>query len=743
MQKANSKQLFRGIDVGKDKNPHLLPPYLRPQGLPIGANMSRSANWFPLLDRFQKRLSSWKARSLSFGGRLTLSKPVLGRGLMDPSSIRSKSGPWCQIAKLNKDINVHGMDLHSLFKKKVGNGETTGFWTEKWIGNSPLRYSFLRLFRLESQPNCRVCEWAPIIGLHMSSVGPSGLPRIIFSWAWSRLPRTPADFSELLELESLISNLQITSDHDKWECLIDPSRNFTVKGMRNDISNTLTPSNPSPTRWNKLVPIKVNIAAWRIEKRRIPTKVNLDLRGIDLHSVRCSICDEDLETKDHLLKKNPGKTPIESDLTNLAIFVELNSLVSASNTHIILLDQGFEDFNIKYIGGLHLLIKFNHQSDVTNGMSNEKLISHFKSMIPWNTNTRTTKRLVWISIAGLPSQLWHSDNYGEILIKEDCSPRQFNITHGKIRRCNLRILTRPQPSNSAESVEVNKTVNIGNQLGFGMTGKEADVSSIVLQIVQFLVGDGFIAVKGIWISIDSPCLLIVVYAPQCIQKKKILWATLHNIITVNDCLTITLGDFNEVRNALERSGSVFHHRGAINFNDFISSSGLSDLPLGGLRYTRMDKLGSKLSKLDRFLVSPHVLDKWPSAHAISLVREYSDHSPILFQATTDDYGPIPFRFYNSWLTKDDFWPTIQGCWATANCSTSVTLRETLNNLDLKVESSPLSIIDINLRANSVKELLEIDQKRPKTSAKKQDLDGVGPLSLNERLNNNNSKTDFY
>nr|GEY73789.1 reverse transcriptase domain, reverse transcriptase zinc-binding domain protein [Tanacetum cinerariifolium] len=47
-------------------------------GLLIGANMSRSANWFPLFERFQKRLSSWKAKSQSFGGRLTLSKFILG-----------------------------------------------------------------------------------------------------------------------------------------------------------------------------------------------------------------------------------------------------------------------------------------------------------------------------------------------------------------------------------------------------------------------------------------------------------------------------------------------------------------------------------------------------------------------------------------------------------------------------------------------------------------------------------------
>ncbi|GJR22568.1 hypothetical protein Tco_0971095 [Tanacetum coccineum] len=46
-------------------------------GLPIGANMSRSVSWLPLVDRFQKRFSNWKSNSLSFGGRLTLINAVL------------------------------------------------------------------------------------------------------------------------------------------------------------------------------------------------------------------------------------------------------------------------------------------------------------------------------------------------------------------------------------------------------------------------------------------------------------------------------------------------------------------------------------------------------------------------------------------------------------------------------------------------------------------------------------------
>ena len=81
----NKSKLF-GIGVSSSElnsiassigcQPSLLPcTYL---GLPIGANMSRYGNWSSLIDRFQKRLSNWKTKTLSYGGRLTLIKSVLG-----------------------------------------------------------------------------------------------------------------------------------------------------------------------------------------------------------------------------------------------------------------------------------------------------------------------------------------------------------------------------------------------------------------------------------------------------------------------------------------------------------------------------------------------------------------------------------------------------------------------------------------------------------------------------------------
>ena len=47
-------------------------------GLPVGGNMAKSVNWLPVIEKFKARLSGWKAKTLSFGGRLCLCKSVLG-----------------------------------------------------------------------------------------------------------------------------------------------------------------------------------------------------------------------------------------------------------------------------------------------------------------------------------------------------------------------------------------------------------------------------------------------------------------------------------------------------------------------------------------------------------------------------------------------------------------------------------------------------------------------------------------
>jgi len=46
-------------------------------GLPIGGDARRLSVWEPLILRIKLRLSGWKSRHLSFGGRLVLLKSIL------------------------------------------------------------------------------------------------------------------------------------------------------------------------------------------------------------------------------------------------------------------------------------------------------------------------------------------------------------------------------------------------------------------------------------------------------------------------------------------------------------------------------------------------------------------------------------------------------------------------------------------------------------------------------------------
>ena len=47
-------------------------------GVMVGSNMSRHSAWSTIIQNIRSKLSMWKAKTLSIGGRLTLLKSVLG-----------------------------------------------------------------------------------------------------------------------------------------------------------------------------------------------------------------------------------------------------------------------------------------------------------------------------------------------------------------------------------------------------------------------------------------------------------------------------------------------------------------------------------------------------------------------------------------------------------------------------------------------------------------------------------------
>ncbi|KAK3226756.1 hypothetical protein Dsin_006618 [Dipteronia sinensis] len=55
------------------------------------------------------------------------------------------------------------------------------------------------------------------------------------------------------------------------------------------------------------------------------------------------------------------------------------------------------------------------------------------------------------------------------------------------------------------------------------------------------------------------------------------------------------------------------------------------------------------ARLDRFLVSSEILLWFPQLTQKGLERSLSDHIPIMLGEPKEDWGPCPFRCYNSWL----------------------------------------------------------------------------------------------
>nr|GEU51902.1 RNA-directed DNA polymerase, eukaryota [Tanacetum cinerariifolium] len=155
--------------------------------------------------------------------------------------------------------------------------------------------------------------------------------------------------------------------------------------------------------------------------------------------------------------------------------------------------------------------------------------------------------------------------------------------------------------------------------------------------------NNFIAIYGTWLPSNSKILFVVIYAPQHASYKRNLWDYISTILGRWNGEAIIMGDFNEVRSSDERRGSCFNPYSARHFDRFIFNSGLVDVTLEGYAFTWSHPSASKMSKLDRFLVSDGIFSLFPSITALCLDRHLSDHQPILLREVHLDFGPTPFR----------------------------------------------------------------------------------------------------
>ncbi|GJS33367.1 RNA-directed DNA polymerase, eukaryota [Tanacetum coccineum] len=230
-------------------------------------------------------LLKWVWRFISQDGSLwfRVIKALYGTSIVShPVNLSSN---WCSIVRELHLLANKGFDFLSHCKIRIGDGNGTRFWFDKWLGDKPLQDLFPRLFALELDKEALVANKVKDMVTH----------------SFRQPVRDGSEHQQLVDLNSLMDSVSLSQSHDRWSCDLSGDGDFRVKEVRNFLDNLFLPSHVEPTRWVKYIPIKINVFAWRARRDYLPTRANLARRGIPLDSPTCSLCLSSEEDIHHVL----------------------------------------------------------------------------------------------------------------------------------------------------------------------------------------------------------------------------------------------------------------------------------------------------------------------------------------------------------------------------------------------------------------------------------------------------------
>ncbi|XP_071694862.1 uncharacterized protein [Rutidosis leptorrhynchoides] len=97
-----------------------------------------------------------------------------------------------------------------------------------------------------------------------------------------------------------LQDVHLSDRDNRWEFSLNSSGLFPVKDTRKTIDSTILPSGTISTIWYKFIPRKLTIFLWRLRLDSLPVRWNMSARGIELNSIVCPVCNNGVESREHL-----------------------------------------------------------------------------------------------------------------------------------------------------------------------------------------------------------------------------------------------------------------------------------------------------------------------------------------------------------------------------------------------------------------------------------------------------------
>ncbi|KAL4575164.1 hypothetical protein LXL04_022006 [Taraxacum kok-saghyz] len=319
--------------------------------------MRKVESWKPIEEKFEKRMSKWKLKLLSIGGRLTIINSVLGNMgnywlSLFPIPIQvaknlealrrdffwgiaegEKGITWVKWEKCCLNRSHGGLGINDLIDTNLSllykwhwrlKQEKEALWTKiifsihgkdgKYDGNSLKNTKYLNNVKIGdgSSTSFWSDRWSekgvlkdtfPRLYALETDKGCAAKDRCgkeVSEWPRRRRIRDGAEKEEETSMRTMLSNMSLNSSEDKWIIPAAPNGTFSTSWIRGRLEFQKSAGRTSTNLWQKEVPKKINILMWRITNNRIPVREEFSRMGIDVPCTLCPFCEKEVESISHL-----------------------------------------------------------------------------------------------------------------------------------------------------------------------------------------------------------------------------------------------------------------------------------------------------------------------------------------------------------------------------------------------------------------------------------------------------------